>query len=311
MYQHDAAHTGQAPSTGYTSVCGAPFVFNGTNDGMGDFFFAMTGVPGSTNWSVYSSTNLAETNWTLMTNNLTLDSVGNARFADSNITGLSQKFYIVSQSNCCSKVIGFFNQIIVPGTNLVADQLYQVDDGIFEYSGTSYPMNTLNALFIYSPNPWGLAQSGTAIYKWNGTGFDGDTNEGVGSVTWVGTGDLTLLPGIGVVISNATSNPFTNTFVGLVREQQTFQIQSGTNIFSTNYLSATIPVAGYITNITGYVPHNGDNIQSWNINSNAFVTYRYNSNTWSNGTPFLGVGEGFVLITSNTYTWTNTWQQCP
>jgi hypothetical protein len=171
-------------------------------------------------------------------------------------------------------------------------------------------MNSLNALFAVS-NAWGLAESGTAIYKWNGSGFDGDTNGGTFDVTWVGTGDLTLLPGSGVIMSNATGIRFTNTFVGLIREEQVFQIQRGTNAFSTNYLSASIPVAGYITNITGYVPHNGDSIQLWNTNTQSYNPYQYNLGTWSPASPELGIGEGFVLITTNTYSWTNTWLQCP
>jgi hypothetical protein len=295
--------------------CGAPFVFNGSYDGMGNFSFSMTGVPGSADWNVYASTNLAETNWTLVGSKLTMDSVtGNTNFTDSNVAGLSQRFYVVTSSGCCSKAIGFVNLTIDRGVNLTSDPLYQVDDYVLNAefdSGTNFPMNTLNALFAFSSNPWGLAQSGTEIYKWNGSGFDGDTNGGHAEVTWDGPGDLTLLPGTGVLMNNVTGTPFTNTFVGLIREQQVFQIQPGTNLFSTNYLSATIPVAGAITNITAYVPHNGDTIQLWDTNSQTYVSYPYISNEWSSGTPVVGVGEGFVLITTNTYTWTNTWEQCP
>jgi hypothetical protein len=121
---------------------------------------------------------------------------------------------------------------------------------------------------------------------------------------------MTLLPGSSVLVSNGSGNSFTASFVGVLRQEQVFQIQPG-----TSYLSATLPVAGPITNITGYVPRNWDTIQLWNVTNYVSHTY-YGSNTWSNGVPELAVGQGFVLITTNTnnYTWTNTWQNfqpCP
>jgi hypothetical protein len=316
MFQHDAAHSGQQPPPTFTNSfndCGAPFVFNGSYDGVGNFSFSMTGVPGSNHWNVYATTDLS--NWTQVGTNLTMDSVtGNASFTDSNVTGLSQQFYKVATNGCCSKAIGFVNVTIAPSNNLTSDPLYQVDDNVLneEVNNSSIiqPMNSLNALFAVS-NAWGTAQSGTTISKWNGTGFDGDTNGGTEAVVWVGIGDLTMLPGSSVLMSNATSVPFTNTFVGLIREEQVFQIQRGTNSYSTNYLSASIPVAGYITNITGYVPRNGDTIELWNTTNQIFDPYEYTSGAWSPGSPGVRIGEGFVLITTNTYSWTNSWQQCP
>jgi hypothetical protein len=239
-----------------------------------------------------------------------LDGNGNAFFTNSDVGDLPQQFYIVSSNGCCSQVIGFVNLTIASGYNLIADQLYQVDDGVLA-NGNGNPMNTLNALFGYS-NVWGMAQSGTEIYKWNGTGFDSTTNVSAGSPLWFGdgNGEMTLLPGTGVFMNN-TNASFTNWFNGLIREEQIFQVQPGTNVFSTNYLSATIPAAGAITEITGYVPYEGDNIQLWNTSSQMFDSYEYNSGTWSPSNPVVGVGKGFVLITTNTYTWTNSWHQCP
>jgi outer membrane protein assembly factor BamB len=313
MFQHDPAHTGQATPTAAFTNGSAPFVFNGDNDGTANFFFSMTGVPGTSNWNVYASTNLATTNWTLLATNLVLDSVtGNAYFTDSNVAGMTQRFYVVSSnffsSNACSsKAIGFVKQIIAPGTNLIADQLYQVDDGIL-YNLNWPPMNTVNALFAFS-NAWSEAQSGTAIYKWNGTGFVGVTNVGSTEVVWSdyqGLGAMTLLPGIGVLMNNRSVTPFTNWFNGLLREQQVFNIQPG-----TNYLSATVPMAGTITSITGYVPQNGDTIKLWNSNTQVFQSYTNISSAWQPSNPAVNVGEGFVLITTNSYTWTNTWQPSP
>jgi hypothetical protein len=311
--QQNAAHTGQQSFSTYsnTDECGAPFVFDGTNNGQGDFIFDMTGPPGSTGWNVYGVTNLTNSTWTLLESDLTLDATnGNASFTDSSVLDLPMKFYMVSRSNCNSKVIGFVNQIVAPGTNLIANQLYQIDDGVlfnaFSANKTNTPMNSLNDLFVFATIPWGEAQSGTKVFQWTGTGFVGDTNEFNIIPFWLGPGDITLLPGYSVIMNNTTGHSFTNIYVGLVRDQQIFHITS-----KTNYLSATVPISGYLTNITGYNPPkgNGDIVQLWSTSSNKFVSYTNTSSGWSSPIPMLSVGEGFVLITTNMSSWTNTWEQ--
>jgi hypothetical protein len=221
------------------------------------------------------------------------------------------RFYLLSTNNCCSRVIGFVNLTITPGTNLIANQLCQVDDSILNFtigSGSGgAPMNTLEALFLDS---WGQTQGPTQIFKWSGTNLESDMYLYVTAPYWLDGGEMTLLPGSSEIVSNGTGHSFTASFIGVLREQQVVQIQT-----KTNYLSAMLPVAGAITNITGYVPNNGDIIQLWNGTNYVSHTY-YSSNTWSNGVPELAVGQGFVLITTNTnnFTWTNTWQNlqpCP
>jgi hypothetical protein len=315
-FQQNPAHTGQQISSTYSNLygeCGAPFVFDGTNDGFGDFVFNMTGPLGSSNWNVYAVTSLTNTNWTLLKSNLTMNEVtGNTNFVDPGVMDLPMKFYMVGRSNCYSKVIGFLNQVIATGTNLVTDPFYQIDDTVLfnafnNLGGTNTPMNSLFDLFIFSTAPWGAAQSGTRIYKWTGSGFAGDTNTIFFDIPgWVGRGDLTLLPGYSVIIDNTNSHSFTNTYMGLVRDQQIFHVTS-----KTNYLSSTIPISGYLTNITGYDPAkgNGDVIQLWNTSSNRLISYTNSSSGWSSPIPMLNVGQGFVLITTNTYTWTNTWAE--
>jgi hypothetical protein len=168
-------------------------------------------------------------------------------------------------------------------------------------------MNTLDALFLAS---WGHAQDPTQIFKWVGTNLESDIYFSYPGPSWYNGGEMTLLPGSSVLVSNGTGKSFTGSFVGVLREQQVVQIQT-----ESNYLSAMLPVAGAITNITGYVPRNGDTIQLWNVTN--YVSHTYTSNnSWSNGVPVLAVGQGFVLITTNTnnYVWTNTWQNfqpCP
>ena len=60
---------------------------------------------------------------------------GNGSFTDTNIDGLTNRFYQARSGSTCSQVIGFINMTILPGTNLIANQLYQVNDG-------AYPQNT-------------------------------------------------------------------------------------------------------------------------------------------------------------------------
>ena len=205
-------------------------------------------IVGPTNfaWNVYESSNLVE--WTLLYADLTLTTNvdatnGNTNFIDTTVAGVSNRFYQLSNSTsgCTSRVIGFVNLTIGTGTNLIADQLCQVDDGILNASAPNiFPLGTLNALF--SPN-WGTDQNETQIMKWNGTNFDVSEyfNNNI-AIGWFDTteqtnlGDATLLPGIGVLLS--TTNAFTNIFVGLIREQQIFQIQTnGESQPTTNYLS--------------------------------------------------------------------------
>ncbi len=117
------------------------------------------------------------------------------------------------------------------------------------------------------------------------------------------------MPGASVLMHNTNSHSFTNTYVGLVRGEQVFHIQQSTNhSATTNYLSATVPSAGPITTVTSYVPKNGDTIKLWNTTSNAYVSYPYSGTNWTEGVPNLGVGQGFLLVTTNAQTWTNTWQ---
>jgi hypothetical protein len=260
-------------------------------------------------------------NWTQIASDISLDIATNSTdlsgtntFTDSSVSGISQRFYQLSNSNCCSRVIGFVNLDIRSGSNLVANPFYQVDDFVlFNSDGgatgernpnQNEPMNTLNALFnLY--NPWGSAQAGAEILQWNAAGFLGDINIGLSLPEWEQGGNMTLLPGSSFFIVNTNlSTPFTISFVGLVREAQAFQIQT-----QTNYLSSTAPLSGWITNVTGYVPRNGDTVKLWDSTNQIFVVHSYASGGWTPGTPYLNIGEGFVLITTNNYAWTNSWQR--
>jgi hypothetical protein len=193
---------------------------------------------------------------------------GTNTITDDTVLGVTNKYYQLSNSTCCSRAIGFTRLILTPGTNLVADQLCQVDDGVMTlFDGNPIPdigltMNDLNGLFdVY---PWATNMGQSSFFQWNGNGFDGDIDGNAGGQpSWAAGGNMTLLPGNSVIISNALGVSYPIWFTGLVRNQQIFSIEPGTNhlIPTTNYLSATIPVAGALTNITGYRPLAGDIIQ--------------------------------------------------
>jgi outer membrane protein assembly factor BamB len=303
-FHQNAQRTGLQPGTNTLATNnGAPFVSNGTNDGAGHFSFDLLGITNGS-WTVYTSTNLS--NWVVFQTNVTLSgSPATNTITDSSVLGETNRYYQLSNSNGCSRAIGFTRLMIAPGTNLVADQLCQVDDGVMHLNGTfalGMTMNDLNSLFDLSP--WASSMGETAVFQWNGNGFNGDTNgDPGGPPTWPGGGNLTMLPGTSVFMFNPTGETYPIWFTGLVRNQQIFSLQTG-----TNYLSATAPIAGSITNITGYTPHNGDVVKLWNTSTSNFVSHPYMSGSWgTNGVPMLGVGQGFVLVSTIANVWTNNW----
>jgi len=305
-FHQNAQRTGLQPgSVALVTNNGAPFVCDGTNNGSGHFSFAIVGTNNGP-WTVYSSTNLS--NWISFQTGVNLSGTPPTNLiTDTGVLNVSNKFYQLSNSLGMSKIIGFVSLNIETGTNIIADQLYQVDDGVMRannQSGPGTPMNTLSGLFnLY---PWAYTSLGdTEFFKWNGSGFDQDENyAGKGSFPeWLNYGDITILPGMPVIMNNQTGTSYKIWFTGLVRNQQIFSLQPG-----INYLSATVPIGGYPTNITGYTNHAGDVIETWNTTSNAFIAHTNVSGTWSNGgLPYLAVGQGFVLISTNSYVWTNSW----
>ncbi len=305
-FHANAQRTGlQAGTATLVTNNNIPFVCDGTNNGSGHFSFAIVGTNNGP-WTVYSSTNLS--NWVSFQTGVNLSGTPPTNLiTDTGVLNVSNKFYQLSNSLGMSKIIGFVGLTIQTGTNIIADQLYQVDDGVMRadnQSGLGTPMNTLSGLFnLY---PWAYTSLGdTEFFKWNGSGFDQDVNyAGKGSFPeWLNYGDITILPGMPVIMNNQTGTSYKIWFMGLVRNQQIFSLQPG-----TNYLSATVPIGGYPTTITGYTSHAGDVIETWNTTSHIFVAHTNVSGTWSNGgPPELAVGQGFVLISTNSYVWTNSW----
>ena len=181
---------------------------------------------------------------------------------------------------------------IPPGKNLIANQFYQVNDG-------DSPQNTANGLLDFLVNN-GFSSpylpGGTEIMKWNGNDFESDTYDAVNKL-WSTNGDATLLPGEAAFIINPTSSSLTIPFVGLVLQG----LSANPIVAGTNYVSSIVPQAGRIQSDLGYKPNTNDQVLLWT--GNGFSTHTYSGSGWSSGEPVLNVGQGFVLVASQTNLW--------
>jgi hypothetical protein len=296
MFHENPARTGATPNpscSGGASLVAFPN--NPSFPNSGQFRFNISGTHGSS-WVVFASSNL--TDWSI-TDSVSLDATdGHASFTDPNIDGFTNRFYELQSGNFCSQVIGFINLTIPPGTNLIANQLYQVNDG-------DYPQNTANGWlgFLNNNNSYPYPPDQTEILKWNGQGFDSDAYN-ANYFDWVPNGDATLLPGEAAFIINPTSSSVTIPFVGLVLQG----LSANPIVAGTNYVSSILPEAGRIQSDLGYNPKNGDEVRLWNGSS--FSTHTYTGSGWSSGEPMLSVGQGFVLAASKTNLWHQPLSAC-
>ena len=291
MFHQNVRHTGAVPNPA-CSGGGVAFPNNpGFSSGYSTFSFYLSGTPGSL-WYVFASSDLA--NWSQL-GNVSLDSSsGTEEFFDDTVAGVTNRFYMAQSGNSCSPVIGFINMTIPPGKNLIANQFYQVNDG-------DSPQNTANGLLDFLVNN-GFSSpylpGGTEIMKWNGNDFESDTYDAVNKL-WSTNGDATLLPGEAAFIINPTSSSLTIPFVGLVLQG----LSANPIVAGTNYVSSIVPQAGRIQSDLGYKPNTNDQVLLWT--GNGFSTHTYSGSGWSSGEPVLNVGQGFVLVASQT----NLWQQ--
>ncbi len=310
MFHHDPQHTGSLAGTNSPNPgCEAPFPNNGRLAPSYDFTFSCVGSP-NTIWSVYASTNL--TNWT-KTGNVTLDSTGLGEFTDLTLpASVSNAFYFLS-NGCCSKVIGFVQFSVMPGSNLIADPLCQVDDNsLYGPTTNSTPMNTVGALFCggngYFAAP-GFGNRTTAV-GWTDAGFV--TNTSTGDRYWHPNGDIALVPGASAFLNTPTGSSVQGVwFIGLVRESVTNQIHAG-----TNYLASALPIAGGISSRLGYTnATSNDVLLKWNPTNQTYATYTNNGGTnwYRNGSrsePYIGIAEGFILYSASNHAWVQTFSPC-
>jgi hypothetical protein len=77
-----------------------------------------------------------------------------------------------------------------------------------------------------------------------------------------------------------------------------------------NFVSSLLPMGGRLGTDLGFVPNDGDQVLLWNGTGYSTNTYSTNSG-WSLREPSVSVGEGFVLVTSYTNHWVQSYTACP
>jgi hypothetical protein len=261
------------------------------------FSFNINGVP-NTYWNVFSSSDL--TNWTLV-GGVTLNGSGSYLYIGGDISTVSQRFYKLSNGDCCSQTIGFERLTAGQGLTAIADPL-------------AAPVNTLDGLFKPAmPNGTSLPD-GTEILKWNGSVNDYDyyTWE---TGQWTPDGNATLSPDEGAFIENNSGSSFTVTFVGLINEGQTaISLPGG----SYNFISSTVLQAGGLQTALGYIPNAGDQVLRWNYANQGWACYTYTkrghgsttTQAWSPSEPVISVGESFFIEPKTNNVWTENYPVC-
>ena len=172
-----------------------------------------------------------------------------------------------------SNVVGYINQPLYVGDNLIANQL-------------SNSNNTLNAIFNQS------IPEGTAFTKWNPASVQFmpistyDTDGG-----WSINYELNY--GEGGLLHSAS--PFTNTFVGTVwpgfNGQGSFVPPLVTS-YGLLLLSCYVPIgSATFYDVVGRDPQNGESVTLLNAAAQLSTVTIFANGNWSNGDPLLDVGQ--------------------
>ncbi|MGO9199213.1 MAG: hypothetical protein ACLQM8_01580 [Limisphaerales bacterium] len=267
-------------------------------------------APTSTPYLLYSTNAGASNSWTTIGTVSQL--AGFQSYTDSTSdTQALAGFYLVSCGTNCWRPTGYITTT-VPGNGwaLVANQL-------------DAPANTLNQLFNPMPNGAYLP-NGTQILiqntsgSWTFTTYTWTVTPEGG--TW-GTGgnSVTLSPGQGFWVTNASANQITLAFAGLVRQGTlTNQIPP----INERIYSSMVPQAGGLTSSLGYVPTLDDEVYIWNVANQTYYSYAYTAPgggqpAWhvtsgppSPTEPTLALGQSFALIPAAANTWSRPFSTC-
>jgi hypothetical protein len=148
-----------------------------------------------------------------------------------------------AQSNVVSdNVVGYYNVLLSPGYNFLANQLDATDNGLTIDNG-------LNNVLPYSPD-------GAKVYLWDvrnqrytppSTFTAATTNWDINYSIPPGTGFVMLVTGI-----------WTNTIVGQVLQGSLTNFVAGSNRFSL--VSSKVPQSGEITSVHAFPGTDGDNV---------------------------------------------------
>jgi outer membrane protein assembly factor BamB len=296
QFRRDSRHTGATPNPICAGSTPLAFPNNPTMSSDGsDFSFYLTGTPGTV-WGISASTNLVD--WTAV-GGVGLDATGDGGFTNFGVAGFTNRFYRAHCGPHCTRIIGFINQTLQPGANLIANHFFQVNDYYYPQNTAKGWTDLLIGLSLDTP------PDTNELRKWNGAGFDSAKwNKQQGR--WDTNADLTLLPGQAFFMVNPSNQPVTLPFMGLLApDAATNSIVPG-----GSFLSSLLPKAGRIHTDLGFNPKDGDRVLLWQTDHYSTNTWTA-SGGWSPGEPSLRVGEGFLLLTSQTNLWAAPSPTCP
>jgi hypothetical protein len=184
-----------------------------------------------------------------------------------------------------SNIVGYTTLTLSEGYNLVANTL------------SNQTSNAVADLFNSTP-------AGTAVFRWNGTGFDEYDN--LGGTWFTPDNPPALNPGEAVFVQIPSGSGKQNvTLIGQVLTgAQSLKIVASPGF---NFVASVIPKAGALDTDLGYTPTLGDAVFTWNgagYDENDFFGAGAG---WSSGSsPALAIGQGIVLSAAAAGTWTQT-----
>ena len=192
-------------------------------------------------------------------------------------------FALQASAQVSLNVVGYYNVVLYPGDNLIANQLNTTD-------------NTINHLLNYGSGR--IADSST-FTKWDPAGnhFQPVSIYDASSDLWTINHSLNLTEG-GLLHSPELK---TNTFIGEVN-QTYFDANSGVFRYG-NYpsyanglylISCPVPVNGAsFLNVVGRAPHDGEWVRILNPATQVYTLTTFNATlgTWDHGAPALNVGQ--------------------
>jgi len=186
-----------------------------------------------------------------------------------------------------SNIVGYTTLTLAEGYNLVANTL------------NNQTSNQVSDLFNSTP-------VATAVFRWNGAGFDEYDN--FGGAWGTPNNPTALLPGEAVFVQIPAGSGSTSlTLIG--------QVQTGTQSLTIvaspgyNFVSSVIPKAGALDTDLGYTPSLGDAVFTWDSVAQGYVENDFfgAGAGWSTGSsPSLAIGQGIVLSAAAAGTWSQT-----
>ena len=172
-----------------------------------------------------------------------------------------------------SNIAGYFNLILQPGVNLIADQFLQAPD------------NSLDTILNAASSQGGLANN-TSFTLWNNGGFLPLSYYNASSDSWSINYQLGL--GSGGYLTSPTL--VTNVFFGSVGP---YFNEGGNNVgWNPNYpngmqlISNPIPIAGNLSyefyNVTGRNPVAGEGVATWDPLAQTYTESFFDGSQWLN-----------------------------